>query len=286
MMGGTLSVESEEHHGTTFTMTLPLGIADGAFALNVDHEKIGTITVGLLPFAKRYNDLERLLHRYLEQMGVRGIIDLRTDDQGVYDVLLAPADQIDTAQLEAKGQYTIAVALKADEEITDSALVHPLYAPYTPEHLLEVLDDATAEKLRIHDERDSEEERQFRGHVLIAEDNKTNQMLISLMMDDYGIDYEIAENGKIAFEMYQNAAYDLVLMDINMPEMGGIEATESIRRYETKVSRKRTPIVALTANVMAEDRKHYSESGMDAHLGKPIETEALETVLARYLKEL
>ncbi len=121
------------------------------------------------------------------------------------------------------------------------------------------------------------------GKVLVVEDNKTNQMLINILLDDVELDVEIAENGLVAVEMFKNGEYNLILMDENMPEMNGIEATKIILEYEKEHKLQHTPIVALTANALATDRARFLAAGMDEFVSKPIDNETLVRVLQKFL---
>jgi len=123
----------------------------------------------------------------------------------------------------------------------------------------------------------------FNGHLLIVEDNKTNQMLLSIILDEYHVTYDIANNGIEALNLYVKNSYDIILMDENMPEMNGIEATRRIRDMENE-SGRHTPIIAVTANAMHDDRQLFLDAGMDEYLSKPYEEEQIVTLLGRYLK--
>lgn len=105
--------------------------------------------------------------------------------------------------------------------------------------------------------------------ILLAEDNPVNQKLTIRMLEKRGHRVDLAENGRIAVEMYESGVYDLILMDVMMPEMDGLEATGAIRERERETG-ERVPIVALTANAMKGDRERCLESGMDRYLSKPI----------------
>ena len=127
------------------------------------------------------------------------------------------------------------------------------------------------------------EDLKFSGHLLIAEDNKTNQMLIKILLTDYGLNFTIANDGLEAVEKFKDDSYDLVLMDENMPNMTGTQAFEQIKIYESEKQLKHTPIVTLTANSMEGDKENFIESGMDDFLAKPINTDELERVLKKFL---
>jgi signal transduction histidine kinase/CheY-like chemotaxis protein len=124
---------------------------------------------------------------------------------------------------------------------------------------------------------------QLKGHVLITEDNKTNQLLLSMILDDYGVTYDIANDGAEAVLNFKIKKYDAILMDENMPIMNGIEATNNIRKLEEQESRLATPIIAITANALKEDRQRFLDAGMDAYLSKPYTEEDLVRVLRQYL---
>jgi len=118
--------------------------------------------------------------------------------------------------------------------------------------------------------------------ILVAEDNKTNQMLISIILDDLGIESVIADDGLAAENIFKSASFDLVLMDINMPNKNGQEAMQDIKKYG-KIKEKKTPIIALTANAVSGDKEKYLNAGFDDYLAKPINIEELTTLLKQYL---
>jgi two-component system sensor histidine kinase/response regulator len=114
--------------------------------------------------------------------------------------------------------------------------------------------------------------------VLVAEDNPVNQRLVVRLLEKRGHRVEVVANGREALQAMDKQRFDLVLMDVQMPEMDGVEATAAIRKKE-KGSGWHTPIVALTANVMKGDREKYLASGMDGYLSKPIRPLELDEVL-------
>ncbi len=120
--------------------------------------------------------------------------------------------------------------------------------------------------------------RQFTGKVLLAEDNEVNQMLIEEYLNRYHLDFLIVENGQEAIAELQSNSYDLVLMDINMPVLSGLDAAAKIKEFGIS-----TPLIAMTANAMAGDEQKFLESGFNGYLSKPINIEKLETILETYL---
>lgn len=119
---------------------------------------------------------------------------------------------------------------------------------------------------------------QFNGNILIAEDNVTNQMLIEIILKERGLNYLIVDNGQKAVNEALKKDYDLILMDINMPILDGVSATKQLRdaNYDK-------PIVSLSANVIKSDVQSYKEAGIDDTLAKPIDTQALDNVLRKYI---
>jgi CheY-like chemotaxis protein len=126
---------------------------------------------------------------------------------------------------------------------------------------------------------------QARGKILVIEDNATNQLVLSAMLNNVIPQVAVicVQNGRLAVDAYINDhTIDLILMDIQMPVMGGIEATKLIREYQQNHGLKKTPIVAVTAYAYAEDRNKYLSLGMD-FLAKPIEINQLKKILIDWL---
>ena len=125
----------------------------------------------------------------------------------------------------------------------------------------------------------------FRGHkILLVEDNPVNQRVAQRTLQNLAAEVTIANNGAEALEHIAVSKFDAVLMDCQMPVMDGFTATRRIREVELSRGAKRLPIIALTANVMSEDREKCLAAGMDAHVGKPIEPAQMIEALSRFLK--
>ena len=121
----------------------------------------------------------------------------------------------------------------------------------------------------------------YGARVLLVEDSKLNVMVAKGLMEDAKLAIDVAENGQVAVQKVQAGNYDLVLMDMQMPVMDGIEATRAIRADARFVT---LPIVAMTANAMASDRERCIEAGMNDHVAKPIEPAALFAALRRWIR--
>jgi len=122
------------------------------------------------------------------------------------------------------------------------------------------------------------------GRILVVEDNLINQQVALGMLEARGYKVAVAGNGREAIEAHAQGAFDLILMDCDMPEMDGYEATREIRSRE-RASGEHVPIVALTANAMAQDREACLAAGMDDHLGKPFSSATLQSMLERWMPE-
>jgi len=121
--------------------------------------------------------------------------------------------------------------------------------------------------------------------ILLAEDAEINREIVLTLLEPTGLVIDCAENGRIAVDMFtQNPEkYNMIFMDIQMPEMDGYEATRHIRNSEL-VYAKEIPIVAMTANVFREDVDKCIKAGMDDHIGKPLDFNEVAYMLQKYLK--
>jgi two-component system, sensor histidine kinase and response regulator len=125
---------------------------------------------------------------------------------------------------------------------------------------------------------------QFEGHVLLVEDNRVNQELAQNVLEVFGCRVDVAGDGREAIAAITRNSYDLVLMDCQMPEMDGFEATAELRRREAHAeNHRRLPIVALTAHALQGDREHCLAAGMDDYLSKPFTQDQLVLVLEHWL---
>lgn len=121
--------------------------------------------------------------------------------------------------------------------------------------------------------------------ILVAEDNPINQKVAQAMIEKLGYDVDIVANGLETLDALRLIQYDLVLMDCQMPEMDGFEATRRIRLEDSGVLNSHVPIVAMTASAMSDDRNRCLQSGMNDFIAKPVHIQELQKMLAAWLRE-
>ncbi|MDE3272893.1 hybrid sensor histidine kinase/response regulator [Pseudoalteromonas sp. G4] len=162
-------------------------------------------------------------------------------------------------------------------KLSEGSKFEIIVATNNQNHKVAMVSSANSAKAMLKEESIAHAQ-QFEGNILVAEDNKDNQDLIRLLLSQWGISPDFANNGAEAVEQALTNDYDLILMDMQMPVMGGLEATQMLRNaaYDG-------PIVALTANVMKNDVDAYLEAGCDKALAKPIDKVQLEQTLQQYL---
>ncbi|MGH9574997.1 MAG: response regulator [Candidatus Acidiferrales bacterium] len=124
-------------------------------------------------------------------------------------------------------------------------------------------------------------ESRYRLNILLAEDNKVNQVLALRLLEKRGYNVTLAETGQAAVDASAKHGFDMILMDIQMPKMNGFEATLAIRARED-VTARHTPIIAMTANAMSGDREKCMQSGMDAYVAKPLNVAELFETIERF----
>jgi CheY-like chemotaxis protein len=140
----------------------------------------------------------------------------------------------------------------------------------------------TQEKVDLESDLGVELEAGFKNiKILVVEDIALNQLLMKTLLEEFGFEMEVAGNGKIAIEKLLHNTYDIILMDLQMPEMNGFEATEYIRN----VLHSQVPIIALTADVTTVDVEKCKAAGMNDYISKPIDDKLLYRKIIKYLKE-
>jgi CheY-like chemotaxis protein len=286
LMGGGIGVTSAPGEGSTFWFTLRLGVRGAQ--LPVCPEFPSVLMVGL-PSAG-----SRLVGGQLELWGVPFRTAPAETDPAVWlhaardpgALVLAGSDALDAALAEGGEGAIVFASPLYRPELREAAARRGIQAfltlPVRPSQLRGLLEPAKATAAQatgaasIHVPRDL-----VKARVLLAEDNLVNQKVALAMLRKFGLEADVVANGIEALDALVGVSYDLVLMDCQMPEMDGYEATRRIRARER--GSRRIPVVAMTANAMVGDREKCLEAGMDDHIPKPVRREALHQALARWL---
>jgi signal transduction histidine kinase/CheY-like chemotaxis protein/HPt (histidine-containing phosphotransfer) domain-containing protein len=310
LMQGEVGVDSVEGEGSTFWFTARLGIGAtqqptlrphpdmrGRRVLVVDDsESARTVLRDMLDSMSFRVEVAASGAAALEQVAAA---DAAGDpfDIGLLDWKMPDMDGLETTRhlgelsLSAQPSLAMLTAFGRDELIAPAAAVgitRILVKPVNPSMLFDMLIDMLGGAPDGHDNVSHEHAaampaslESIRGaRILLAEDNPLNQQVASEILADAGLIVEIAENGALAVAMASTHHYDLILMDMQMPVMDGLDATRAIRRLPQAAH---LPIVAMTANAMQSDRALCVAAGMIDFLPKPIEPEELFRTLQRWI---
>jgi len=295
-MGGKLDIESEEGKGSTFFFTLNLNKAEQGLAR--EKANMSGIHVGyFVPNKNIERAMNENLKAYVEYTGAEftvydgeELLSLRKSS--LPDILfinhryckrgneLEEYLKIDTKIVlvttgDLKGK------IEGLEDQIDRVFYKPINLTKTLKSLEIVKEDLNKSEIPQVELHKSNEK--FENiHALIAEDNAINQKLIQNVLNGLGLDVTLANNGEEALELRKENEYDIVFMDIQMPVMGGIDATKKILEFEEKHRKNHVPIVAVTANALDGDREKYINAGMDSYISKPIELEQLKFLIKEY----
>jgi PAS domain S-box-containing protein len=280
MMGSEIYVESEKGKGSRFYFDLSLSKPHSTMSQKktVPENKVYLCGGG----DKEFN---HLLEKYLVSMEADyefiDAPDTADADSGIFIFNESSYDKAKASALIDKGCRVIYVMNYGGGDAGDER-VQTIVRPFDGLAFHEVLSGLPAQQ-RFLKPVGHKSVHLLTGRVLLAEDNKVNIKLMDTMLRRMGLDVDIAENGQDAAELCTTKKYDLVLMDINMPEMDGVTAAAKIREHEKNVYKDRVPIIALTAHSMNEINKRFVDNDFDAYLSKPVQMNELEDMLKMYI---
>jgi PAS domain S-box-containing protein len=314
LMGGTIGLESEEGRGSTFWFTAvlekrpamplaaPAPMADlaGARVLVVDdlHTNALLVTTLLKSWGCRYATAANG-EAALDQLR-QAVREGDPYDVALLDKLMPGMDGMELGRMIGRSpelRNTRLIMMTSHGERGDAAQISQLgFAGYLTKPLRQgQLRECLALVLGRPDSpmagrasglvtrHTVTESRKHRMRILLVEDNSTNQLVAMKILERLGYRADLAANGLEALAALRGAHYDLVLMDCQMPELDGFEATRRIRDPLSPVRDHHVPIIAMTAHVMKGDREKCLAAGMDDYLGKPVRPEELATALERWL---
>ena len=306
LMGGEVSVESTPGHGSVFSFTALLGTARGtgepsAVASMEDLRGLPVLVIDDNSTSRRI--IRAMVQRWgmlaaEAASGMEGLILLEEASQSGHPYRLILLDErmpgMDGIEVIERIRANVRLAgatimmLTSDDQSSSAARCRKmgveayLIKPIKPPELL-----ATIRKLLGRGEAEAPVPARMdapqclrRLSVLIAEDNNVNQRLAVVMMQKLGHYTTVVTNGVDAVAKWKEGQFDLILMDVQMPELDGYEATRRIRSHELSTG-TRIPIIAMTAHAMSGDRERCLEEGMDDYISKPVRREALEEAIGR-----
>ncbi len=292
LMGGGLDLESQEGEGTTFFFTLDFE----ALEARETPKLLNTLSVGHFVPEEKSDTVDRYTSHYLDAINAHNytykdlseIKSLPHDHQP--DLLFINYAHVTDAQLEDISDIRSKIVLlstlreKSHLDTLSEMFYKIIYAPVNFTKLKK-----TIEALSLDEAKVRKEETQIRFndlHALVAEDNMINQKLIKRALESIGIKTTIAENGAVALEKRQQAnTFDVIFMDIQMPVMNGIEATQAILAYEKEYSLSHIPIIALTANALKGDKEYFLSQGLDQYVSKPMKLDVIIDMLHYYFAD-
>ncbi len=319
LMGGEICVESEVGKGSTFWFEVVLEensvhqlesfdldhvnldgikaliVDDSPTALEVLKEQLLSYNMNIFETTSSHEALEKMREAAAKGEPFEVIItdqkmpfmtgeqmaELISEDEQLHDTVMvmftALPEKGDGARLSEKG--------------FKGYLTKPLYPSEMPQ-MLNMIWQAKHQNLDLplitrhtlkemeHSERDRK--KQLNMNILMAEDNATNQLVATDMLEEMGCEVTVVENGEKAVELIARQKFDAILMDCHMPVMDGFEASAAIRKFEAKEGKGKTPIIALTANALQGDKDKCLQAGMDDYIAKPVSFESLGKSLQKW----
>ena len=285
LMGGGIGVTSVPGEGSTFWFTLSLGVRSRQTPVRPGSAPV--LLAGLPPAAGR------LVHEQFEAWGVPALVAPQDADPAAWlrelrqpgAFILVGSEALEGILAEAGHGSIVFASPLYRPELREAAARRGVQAfltlPARPSQLRALLEPVGPDAGTAAPVPQQVVAAPMKARVLLAEDNAVNQKVALIMLKKFGIEADVVATGVEALDALVGVAYDLVLMDCQMPEMDGYEATRRIRERER--GSRRLPVVAMTANAMVGDRERCLEAGMDDHIPKPVRVEALHRALSRWL---
>ncbi len=302
LMGGNIWVESELESGAKFAFTVKLQRSEDLAVLpRIDRERVEILAVDDAKDIREY--FIDVMNRYGFNCGVAAsggeALEMIRNKQGApyniffIDWIMPEMDGIElTRRIKAIARENSVIIMisgaewsRIAEEGKQAGVDRFISKPLFPSTLISIIEDCIRLKEGAPADTEPDSIDNYSGRsILVAEDVDVNQEIITAVLDGTFIEIDFAENGLEAVRMFEAAPqkYSLILMDVQMPELDGYDATRMIRALPCPEAHS-VPIIAMTANVFKEDVETCLAVGMDDHLGKPIDIEALLEKLRKYI---
>jgi signal transduction histidine kinase/CheY-like chemotaxis protein len=292
LMNGKLKIRSQKDKGSTFFFTLTLKRSMHAKAQT--KIKQPNLTIGyIIEDHLQTNDVDNNFEHYIHYIGTNFTIynnaselfqsKLLPDILFINDKYMPNKELLKRfLRLDTKVVFITTPNNQQHMQINKNKIAKIIYKPLNFSKMIQTIELLSETKCLKEINKNKEAKIFPNMSILVAEDNVINQKLIFNILKNLKTDVTLASNGQEAVRLFKENHYDLVLMDIKMPIMSGIEATSAIIAYEKEQKQKHTPIVALTANTRQEDKAKYLKNGMDGYLEKPLQVSKLKTILQKY----
>jgi two-component system sensor histidine kinase/response regulator len=301
LMGGNISVESSEGKGAIFSFNLPLWA--NANVEEEDFSPAGIITN--VHIISRNLNYPAMLSEHLQKLGYTVSTRNELDDRnsllamlkGEKSIVITDFGASDLVQAvlnndpALKGIPIIMIRNSEHETLQNNSHVFYLNNPVLAQDIDRLINSISSSgSMLTHDQATVAEisppleSPPVRSAILVAEDSVVLQTMVKQLLERLGCSVEIVSTGKEAVEASSKRHFNLILMDWQMPEMDGLEATRLIRASENAAGRH-TPIIAMTANAMQGDKDKCMEAGMDGYLAKPFKLDELKAIVSQYKSE-
>ncbi|MEB8432170.1 ATP-binding protein [Cocleimonas sp. KMM 6892] len=305
LMGGSIHVESEVNKGTTFTLSLPINLDLSLNLKDIENKPGRSLLDKNIIFYQPLRSISDIAEQQLSNISdqvenMQSLEDFleRSSQKGTTkDAYILDVENLKKKQIKYLLTHLTNNNIKYNDWLFIQSIdsKHEDLEIYCDKHNIKTvmkptcqftlydavksLSDGHSQKIVTKNDKKSD----FTGKkLLLVEDNKVNQMVAKALLKKLGLDITISNDGLESLDAYQKDSFDIVLMDINMPNMSGIEATQELHKI-MKVNNTSTPIIALTANVMEGAEEEYRSYGMNGYLSKPIEIDKLKIELNKWL---
>ncbi|OPX55606.1 PAS domain S-box-containing protein [Oceanospirillum multiglobuliferum] len=311
LMGGNIGVFSTVGTGSEFFFTIKAGVHHHEKQQPIDLSKVRVLCI---------DDDKTMLESLVAQFGSQGItvvseasspnglnrlVNTEAEGEQPFDVVIVDW------KMPIMDGFTVAKAIRhnsslstqpaiilitahggedlqrqINHELIDAVLLKPVTASHLVDTVAQTLSERrerlkTVKTVRGLFREGDEINGLLGAKLLIAEDNRINQEVIEGLLEPYGLEITLVDNGRSAVELIQQQQFDLVMMDIQMPQLDGIQATQQILQMRLP---KTPPIIAMTAHAMAEDVQRCLDAGMSDHISKPIDPKRLQTILIQWVE--
>ena len=292
LMGGDLALESEREKGSEFYFSVTFEKVRSQEREIYAGRYRGLSAGIILPKRESLRGAEENLKAYIEYLGADirfyNSVEIVAMDPKVLPDLLFADDRYsgisfkELSKLNAK-IISLSPINRQGISLEQEGICKNIYKPVNLTKTIRAF-EACLEGDSLSDKESMVANRNFKGFsALVVDDNRVNQKLMMQVLENMQMDVELAADGEEALEYYQNFDFDIVFMDIQMPVMDGIEATEKIVAYEKEQDKEHTPIIALTGNTGSKNTQKYIDVGMDGFMSKPIDVNIMVSYLNQYL---